>query len=261
MKQENKSEVARLRQRIQEEYEAAERALTAPAITAPHQFITKRMESIFDVHTELKALVGQDVATQIMVDAINAAGGTKESESLWSGNRQISLSIVPDRRDKSLSKKKKRKEPQPTSHMLFTLASLRLVKDALSFLETTCMSRSETLPKRVLAKEVVMELHNKLDTMLCQDDGETEVVLDYNEVHILNAALSIYLIELQLSKKHELLAPCAVLCEQFILLTERADTILRTEKKKRSSSEDEWGIPHPLIVFSDIMQEVCSFSR
>lgn len=118
--------------------------------------------------------------------------------------------------------------------MLFTVASLHLIKDALSFLEIACTSHPEMLPKKVLAKEVVKELHNKLDTMLRQEDGETEVSFDYNEVHILNAALSIYLIELQLSHKHELLAPCAVLCEQFSLLTERANTILPAEKKSKN---------------------------
>jgi hypothetical protein len=79
---ENKSHVAQLRQRIQQEYEAAQRALSAPAITAPHQFITRRMENIYEAHARLKQLVGQEEATRIMVNTINEVGGTQESESL-----------------------------------------------------------------------------------------------------------------------------------------------------------------------------------
>ena len=46
MRETNKSEVARLMQRIDEEYEAAERGLSGLAQVAQHEFITARMERI-----------------------------------------------------------------------------------------------------------------------------------------------------------------------------------------------------------------------
>jgi hypothetical protein len=53
-----KHEVARLRQRIALEYEAAMRGPTSPAITAPHEFITARIEEhIAECHEKLQALV------------------------------------------------------------------------------------------------------------------------------------------------------------------------------------------------------------
>jgi len=51
-----KHDVARLRQRIALEYEAAMRGPTSLAITAPHEFITARMEHIAECHEKLQAL-------------------------------------------------------------------------------------------------------------------------------------------------------------------------------------------------------------
>ncbi|MGB8346677.1 MAG: hypothetical protein WCD86_17450 [Ktedonobacteraceae bacterium] len=44
------SEVAQLLQRISEQYEAAERAMTGFAVTAKHEFITARLEQIGVCH-------------------------------------------------------------------------------------------------------------------------------------------------------------------------------------------------------------------
>lgn len=52
------SEVARLRRQIELEYEAAQRALTSPAITARHDFITQRMENMSRCVSRLVELVG-----------------------------------------------------------------------------------------------------------------------------------------------------------------------------------------------------------
>jgi hypothetical protein len=68
---ENKSEVARLRQRIAQEYEAATRGLTGLAYgTAKHEFITRRMEQIGSCHETLKHLVGEQEATRMLAETL-----------------------------------------------------------------------------------------------------------------------------------------------------------------------------------------------
>ena len=68
---ENHSEIARLRQRIAEEYEAAQRGLTGFAQgSAKHEFITVRTEHIGVCHQALKDLVGEGEATRMMVETI-----------------------------------------------------------------------------------------------------------------------------------------------------------------------------------------------
>jgi hypothetical protein len=71
--QENRSEVARLRQRIAQEYEAATRGLTGLAFgTAKHEFITRRMEQIGACHETLKQLVGEQEATRMLAETLEA---------------------------------------------------------------------------------------------------------------------------------------------------------------------------------------------
>jgi len=61
------SDVARLRQQIAQEYEAATRGLMGLAQgTAQHCFITARMERIADYHQTLIQLVGVQEATQMV---------------------------------------------------------------------------------------------------------------------------------------------------------------------------------------------------
>jgi hypothetical protein len=71
--QENRSEVARLRQRIAQEYEAATRGLTGLAFgMAKHEFITKRMEQIGTCHETLKQLVGEQEAIRMLTETLEA---------------------------------------------------------------------------------------------------------------------------------------------------------------------------------------------
>lgn len=57
----NQSEVARLLEQINEEYEAAQRGMSGFAYgSAKHDFITARMENVGRLHTELQAIVGEE---------------------------------------------------------------------------------------------------------------------------------------------------------------------------------------------------------
>ncbi|MFL5624863.1 MAG: hypothetical protein ACJ788_04630 [Ktedonobacteraceae bacterium] len=68
---EYQSEIARLRQRIAEEYEAATRGLTGFASgSTKHQFITRRMERIGSYHERLQHLVGKREATRIVAETL-----------------------------------------------------------------------------------------------------------------------------------------------------------------------------------------------
>ena len=71
---ESRSEVARLRRQIQQEYEAAERALHGYALTSKHKFITARLEKIGVCHEQLKTLVGEETATDILAEALEQVG-------------------------------------------------------------------------------------------------------------------------------------------------------------------------------------------
>ena len=65
------SEIARLRQRIAEEYEAAMRGLSGFASgSAKHQFITKRLEQIGTYHATLQHLVGEQEASRLMAETL-----------------------------------------------------------------------------------------------------------------------------------------------------------------------------------------------
>ena len=65
------SEVAQLRQRMHLECEAARRGLYGTAQgTAQHAFITRRMENMADYHRELKQLVGEHEAINILIEVL-----------------------------------------------------------------------------------------------------------------------------------------------------------------------------------------------
>ncbi len=65
------SEVAQLKKRIAEEYTAAGRGLTGLSSgSARHAFITARLDNVGVMHEQLMALVGQDEATKIIVEAV-----------------------------------------------------------------------------------------------------------------------------------------------------------------------------------------------
>ncbi len=68
---ENNSEVAKLRQRIEEEYIAAQRALHAPAMVGKHEFITARMEGMQQAHLELQIILGETEAIKLVAATLN----------------------------------------------------------------------------------------------------------------------------------------------------------------------------------------------
>ena len=73
-KQGQQSEVARLRQQIALEYEAATRGLHGLALgTAQHAFITQRMENMAAHHVSLQRLVGVDEAAKLLAETLEQA--------------------------------------------------------------------------------------------------------------------------------------------------------------------------------------------
>ena len=65
------SEIARFREQIPQEYEAAQSPLSGTAYgTANHQFITARIERIGTCHEALKHLVGEREAARMMVKTL-----------------------------------------------------------------------------------------------------------------------------------------------------------------------------------------------
>ena len=81
--QEKKSEVARLLAQISSEYEAARQGLSGLAQgIGQHRFITKRMEQIAELHSQLRNLVGDEAMELIDQELDNATEeeGTKDRE-------------------------------------------------------------------------------------------------------------------------------------------------------------------------------------
>jgi hypothetical protein len=71
----SQSEVARLRQQIALEYEAAQRGLYGFAEgTSQHAFITARLENIAACHDALKVLVGELEAIKIVAETVEQTG-------------------------------------------------------------------------------------------------------------------------------------------------------------------------------------------
>lgn len=68
---EHGSEVVRLLLRISAEYEAARQGLQGLAQgSSQHRFITRRMERMYELHTQLQALVG-DEATALVANQLD----------------------------------------------------------------------------------------------------------------------------------------------------------------------------------------------
>jgi tRNA splicing ligase len=71
---ENKSEVARVLEQIELEYQAAHRGLYGLAFgTAKHQFITARMEQMGKLHEKLQTMVGEEQAVKLLVETLEKA--------------------------------------------------------------------------------------------------------------------------------------------------------------------------------------------
>lgn len=79
---ENKSEVARLRERLELEYQAAEWGLHGFAAgVSRHEFITAKMERMGDYHQQLAQLIGTDEATRMLVEIIDRTGPAPVKEN------------------------------------------------------------------------------------------------------------------------------------------------------------------------------------
>jgi hypothetical protein len=67
----NQSEVSRLLQQIEQEYQAAHTALDAYTVTAQHAFITARLENMSRIHDHLQQMVGAD-AIRLIAERLEA---------------------------------------------------------------------------------------------------------------------------------------------------------------------------------------------
>lgn len=66
--QEQKSDVARMRELIELEYQAAYNALYAPAMVAKYDFISRRMRRIDELREELTEVVGHQEAMKVIIE-------------------------------------------------------------------------------------------------------------------------------------------------------------------------------------------------
>jgi hypothetical protein len=73
---ENQSEVARLLAQINTAYEAAQQGLTGLASgTARHTFINSKLERMGELHTSLRALVGEEEAIALIYKELETLPG------------------------------------------------------------------------------------------------------------------------------------------------------------------------------------------
>ena len=117
-------------------------------------------------------------------------------------------------------KKQSARSPHVSQHIVFTLSEVRMLKDALRLVESSLLRNVKPLPHLELAQETIEGLKIKLDTMLQLEEWERETPLDHNELHILYAAIHMYLAHLSINKENSLLTLCLALCKQFSFLIE-----------------------------------------
>jgi hypothetical protein len=80
--EQNQSKVARLRERLEQEYQAAEWGLHGFAVgVSRHAFITAKMERMGECHQQLAKLIGTDAATRMLVEIIDGTGPAPVKES------------------------------------------------------------------------------------------------------------------------------------------------------------------------------------
>ena len=82
MNEPNKSEVARLREQIAREYQAAQRVFTDLTPTARHEYITKRQENIAAHFAELKKHMSLEDAMLLIIQIDNETHGVLSSGSI-----------------------------------------------------------------------------------------------------------------------------------------------------------------------------------
>lgn len=127
-----------------------------------------------------------------------------------------------------MSKKQRRKKQriitsQPPQKVTFTYATVCMLKNALLLVDEAFLRNTQPLPNVELAYEVLGSLKTKLHDMLQQEEWDKETPFDYNEIHILYAAIHMWLVKLTFDKKHTDIDLCMTLCKQFSLLVERID--------------------------------------
>ncbi len=79
MEQQHQSEVARILQQIESEYEAAHRGLHQFAIVGPHAFLTARTQRIAELHRQLQQQVGEQEAIKLLMTTPNHHNADTES--------------------------------------------------------------------------------------------------------------------------------------------------------------------------------------
>ena len=84
MNESNKSEIARLRERIASEYRAAQRVFTDFTPTARHEFIIQRQENIAEHITELTKYMSFPEAMLIVTQVDNEVHGLPSSSGCHS---------------------------------------------------------------------------------------------------------------------------------------------------------------------------------
>ena len=76
----DKSEVARIKREIEQDYQAAQQGMHGLAQgTSQHQFITVRMQRMGELHERLEGLVGKEEAAKILTEAMERKKDGKES--------------------------------------------------------------------------------------------------------------------------------------------------------------------------------------
>ncbi|MGH2494137.1 MAG: hypothetical protein ACRDIV_05475 [Ktedonobacteraceae bacterium] len=71
---ENKSEVARVLEQIELEFQAAQRGLYGLAFgSAKHEFITSKMEQMGKLHEKLQTMVGEEQAVKLLAETLENA--------------------------------------------------------------------------------------------------------------------------------------------------------------------------------------------
>jgi hypothetical protein len=89
------SEIARLRQRLEEEYIAGRRALYELASGwAQHRFISARMENMERCHKRLAELVGEEKATEIACEVFSEATAVSMTKSEGQSEQTMPESMV-----------------------------------------------------------------------------------------------------------------------------------------------------------------------
>lgn len=124
-----------------------------------------------------------------------------------------------------MSKQSRRKKQrvvnaQPPTNVIFTFASARMLKDALRLVDVAFSRSSKPLPNLELGIETLDSLKRKLDDMLQSEDWGKETPFDYNELHILYAAIHMYLVDLALAGNQQLMPTCLQLCKHFSTVIE-----------------------------------------